>query len=127
MLFVKDGGLFHRPNGFWIKGGSREISKYQHRTKRTGNHKLRNCPENLFDLGRRTMRHVDEKNLLTLVADEPKPIVQKLTGSGVLLGAGPIISPSQPRSLVIPRECGVGRHYLDATPPTDALGRTIGQ
>ncbi len=75
MLFVKDGGLFHCPNGFWIKGCSGEISKYQDRTKWTGNHKLRNCPENLFDLGRRAMRHVDKKNLLSPMADEPKAVV----------------------------------------------------
>ncbi len=105
MLFVKNGGLFHDPNGFRIKGCSREIGKYQDRTKRTGNHKLRNCPENLFHLSRRTMRYVDEKNLLRLMAEEPKTVGYKLNGSGVLLGAGRIINRSQPRSLVIPRDC----------------------
>ena len=110
MIFVKDGGLFHDPNGFLIKGRSREISKYQDRTKRTRNHKFRNCAENLFDLSCRTMRYVDEKNLLTLMADEPKTVVQKPSGSGVLPGAGRIINRSQPRSLVIPLVCCVGRH-----------------
>jgi hypothetical protein len=56
------------------------------------------------------MRYVDEKNLLTLMADEPKTVVQKPSGSGVLPGAGRIINRSQPRSLVIPLVCCVGRH-----------------
>ena len=75
MMLVKDGGLFHDPHSFWVKRCSRKIGKNQHRPKRTGNHKLGNCPENLFDLGCRTMRHVDEKNLLSLMADEPKAVV----------------------------------------------------
>lgn len=104
-MLVKDGGFLHDPDGFGIKRCSSEIGKYQHRSERTGNHKFRDCAENLFDLGRRTMRHVDEKNLLSLMADEPKAVVKKLARSGVLLGAGRIINRSQPRSLVFPREC----------------------
>ena len=74
MMFIKDRSLFHDPNGFGIKGRSCEIGEYQDRTKRTGNHKFRNCPENLFDLGRRTMRYVDEENLLGLMSEEPKTV-----------------------------------------------------
>lgn len=74
MIFVKDGGLFHDPNGFRIEGRSREIGKYQDRTKRTGNHKLGNCAENLFDLSRRTMRYIDEKDLLSLMSEETKTV-----------------------------------------------------
>lgn len=103
-MFVKDGGLFHDPNSFGIKGCSREISKYQDGTKRAGNHKGGNRPENLFDLSRRTMRNIDEKDLLTLVADEPKTVVQKLARSGVMPRARRIINRSQPRSLVILRK-----------------------
>jgi len=105
MIFVKDRGLFHCPHGLWIKGCTREVGKYQDRTKRTGYHQLGNCPENLFNLRRRTMRYVDEKNLLSLMGEEPKTVGYKLNGSGVLLGAGRIINRSQPRSLVILREC----------------------
>ena len=75
MKFVKDGGLLHGPNRFPVEKCSREIGKYEDGTKRTGNHKLGNCPENLFDLGRRTMRYVDAKNLLRLMSEEPKAVV----------------------------------------------------
>jgi hypothetical protein len=75
MKFVKHGGLFHGPNGFWVEKCSREIGKYQDGTKRTGNHQLGNCPENLFDLSRRTMRNVDVKDMLSLMSEKPKAVL----------------------------------------------------
>ena len=74
MKFVKDGGLLHGPHRFRVEKCSREIGKYEDGTKRTGNHQPGNCPENLFDLGRRTMRYVDAKNLLRLMSEEPKAV-----------------------------------------------------
>ncbi len=127
MKFVKDGGLFHGPNGFRIKGCSREIGQYQDRTKRTGNHKFGHSPENLFDLGRRTMRYVDEKNLLRLMSEKPKAVVKELARSGMPLGPGHFINRSLPCSLVILRKCRVVSHYPYGTPPTNAPGRTTGQ
>jgi hypothetical protein len=63
--------------------------------------------KNLSDLGSRTVRQVQQKNLFSLMVDEMNMVSQVLTLAGVSVFLGPecLMSCKQWRSFVIVREC----------------------